>query len=182
MRLQNLKMTNFLAPFIALAASAALSFSSSPGIVSLGDQFNVTINATSGGRGTVGTDAVVLYDPRMLQVVKVIPGEIYPNYPEPLQDIDNVHGKTSFSGTVSFNPPRVIGGTFGQVVFEAKKVGKTQIAFDWRPGGTADSNIVPYDGELDILTEAPRGMEVSIKESSTLERLFFFIKSVFAIF
>ncbi len=175
-------MINFLAPALALATSAALSFQSVPSVIPLGDQFKVTINATSGGRGTVGTDAVILYDPRVLQVVKIIPGKLYPNYPEPLWNIDNVHGKTSFSGTVSYNPPRVVNGVFGEVVFRAKKLGKTQITFDWRPGGTADSNIVPYDGELDILSEAPRGIDVSIKESSTLEKFVFFIKSVLAVF
>ncbi len=163
-----------------MAASFGLSFSSVPYLVPLGDQFRVKIDASSGGKGTVGTDAVILYDPRVLKVVKIIPGKLYPNYPEPLQDIDNVHGKTSFSGTVSFEPPRVVNGTFGEVVFQALKIDKTQISFDWQPKGTADSNIVPLDGTLDLLTEAPKSVDVLVQESSTLQKFFFFIKSVLA--
>lgn len=171
-------MTSLFFPFVVLATSASLAFGSTPEIVPVGDEFKVAINVSSGGKETIGTDAVILYDPKILAVTKVNPGKAYFLYPPTLIDIDNVHGKVSFSGTVGFNPPKVVDGLFGEVFFRPKKPGQTKIDFAWQAKATNDSNIVPSLGGLDLLSEKPKGLSLSFRESSSEEKIWFLIKKI----
>lgn len=162
--------------FLALAASASLSFGQTPSLIPVGKEFKVPIIVSSAGQTTLGTDVVILFDPKVLQVAKVKPGSAYPTYPLNLKDIDNAHGKIWFSGTVGFGPPQPAAGLFGSFFFRAKKVGTTKISFDWEPGGTDDSNIVTDSGVLDILREEPKELILSFREASQLEKLWAFIQ------
>lgn len=171
-------MISFLSPFIVLAASAYLALGQLPTTIPVGKEFKLPINVSSGGRETIGTDAVIQFDPKVLAVTKVNPGKAYSVYPPTLVDIDNVHGKVSFSGTAGFQTPKIAEGLFGEVFFRPKKPGMTKIDLVWEPKATNESNIVPASGGLDLLTEAPRGISLSIKEASSGERIWFLIKQI----
>lgn len=171
-------MINLASIFLVLVTSASLSFSQPPTIIPVGEEVRVTINVSSGGKETLGTDAVILYDPKMLSATRILPGKLYPNYPPNLQDIDNVHGKVQFSGTVGLKKPLTAEGVLGEISFRAKKPGTTKIGFDFEPGGTADSNIVPSFAGLDLLEQKPKEITLSIRSVSSQEKIWFFLKRI----
>lgn len=167
--------------FLVFATTAGLSFSPVNDLLPVGTEFEVAINLSSGGTQTLGTDAVILFDPKVLSATKVTPGKLYPNYPETGREIDNVHGKVFLSGTANMDAPLTAQGVFGKVAFRAKKEGKTTLSFDWKEGGTADSNIVPYEGELDLLVSRPTDLNLSFREASFWEKILAFIKRVLSL-
>jgi len=172
-------MTNLLYPFLALAASVGLFFSPAPKIINNGDSFKLTINASSDGQMTFGTDVVLIYNPKFLTAIKINPGHIYPNYPENLQDIDDVMGKVKFSGTIGLNQtPKAADGVLGEVYFRAKQTGTTQVNFEWYPGGTNDCNIVPSAAGLDLLIKQPEGVNLTIKEPTSSEKVWILAKRI----
>lgn len=173
-------MINFFPPFLVLAASITLSFSPSQTIIPVGDEFKLTINLSTGGKETLGTDAVVIFDPKFVSATKIVPGRVYPNYPSNLQIIDNARGKVSLSGTVGLHSALTTDGVLGDIYFRPKKTGTTKISFDWKPGGTADSNIVPVLDGLDLLNEKPKEISLSFTEASLGEKIFILIKRIFS--
>jgi len=157
--------------FLILATSAKLSFSQPPAIVYVGDEFKLDIYVSSGNRQTTGTDVVIAYDPKILSLTKISPGTSYPNYPLNLQDIDNFHGRARISGTINQDSPVIAKGVFAKVFFKAKKQGTTKIGFHWQPGQTDESNIVPFGGGVDLLTEKPEEINVVIEEIPFWQRI-----------
>ena len=173
-------MINFFLPIIALAANASLTFSQPPSNIPVGSTFKISVNVFSAGIPTLGTDAVITYDNKMLEVVKIDPGNAYPLVPDNLLDIDNVMGKSRFSGTVDLGKPIPAEGAMGYVYFRAEKEGSTQINFDWRPGATNDSNIVPNTTELDLLQQTPQPIVVNIRQASQKEKLISTLQWIFS--
>lgn len=171
-------MINLLKAFLVLATSASLSLSVPQGTIPVGEEARVIINVSSGGRETLGTDAVITFNPKIISATKVRSGKVYPNYPPNLTDIDNVHGKVRFSGTVGFGQPKTAEGVLGEVFFRAKRVGTTKISFAWEKGGTDDANIVPNFGGLDLLMEAPKEAEIFVKSASFGEKISALVKRV----
>ncbi len=173
-------MINLPNLFLALATSVGLSFSQAPAVMPVGEQFKLAINISSGGIETLGADAVILYDPKKTEVTKIGKGDVYLVYPPNLQDIDNSRGQAKFSGTASFKNPRAVNGVLGWVYFRAKKPGETTISLAWKPEGTADSNIVPVTGPIDLLTERPQNVTINFREASSEEKIFIFLKRIFS--
>ncbi|MBI5465210.1 hypothetical protein HY946_01215 [Candidatus Gottesmanbacteria bacterium] len=172
-------MVSFLPHFLILATTASLSLAGPRQALPISQPFKITINLSTGGRTTLGTDTVLSYDPRFLSALKIVPGKTYPNYPANLIDIDNVHGKLRFSGTVGFSPPKTAEGVFGEVFFLAKKEGQTQINLEVKPKETTDSNIVPDFGGIDLLTEKPKEITITAREASLGEKILNFIKQIY---
>ena len=164
-------MISLFSSFLILATSAKLSFSQPPAIIHIGDEFRVYVYVSSGRRQTTGTDAVIVYDPKILSLTKILPGTAYPIYPPNLQDIDNLHGKTRISGIINQNSPLVAEGVFAEVFFKAKRRGTTKIGFDWQPDQTDESNIVPFGGGIDLLTEKPEEINVVIEPTSFWQKI-----------
>ena len=173
-------MLNLLPTLLVLAASVSLYFGQPPKNIPVGLEFKIPIFSLSDSEQTLGTDAVVSYDSKILSVTKIEPGSLYPFYPDNLQDIDNVHGKAFFSGSVGFGNPQTVNGILGNVFFKAKKAGPTQISFSWKPKSTVDSHIVPPIGAIDLLTQKPDSINLTIREAQKHELVWFFIKDVFS--
>lgn len=171
----------FPTALLVFAGSVSLFFSPVQKIIPVGEEFKITVNVSSGNNETLGTDAVITFDPKILSATKIKAGKIYPFSPSTLVDIDNVHGKVSFSGTVGgLGIPKVVEGILGEVFFKAKQSGTTQIGFDWESNSTTGSHIVPQNERIDLLTEKPAGIEISFRPASTGEKIWFFIKSIFS--
>ena len=171
-------MINLFHAFLVLAASASLSFGITTKTVPVGEEVKVPLYVSSAGIETIGTDIVISFDPKILYATKVVPGDLYPSYPPNTIDIDNTHGKIWFSGTVGTHVPRVVEGTVGSVFFRTKKVGITSISFTFERQGTADSNIIPLLGPVDLLNEQPKDLELVIKEANFLERILFSLQRI----
>ena len=173
-------MFNFLPVVLVFASSLGLSFTAPQKPLPVGREFKVIISVATGNRTTLGTDAVLSYDPRILTAVKIIPGKIYPLYPQNLQDIDNTHGKLTLSGTVGFNKPKTANGVLAEVSFRSKKEGQTVLSFNWLPNATNDSNIVPDFGGLDLLTAKPADALLTFRKPSFLEKVLIKIQWFFS--
>lgn len=171
-------MINPFLPALIFAASVNLSFEAVPQMIPAGDEFRLSVNVSSAGIPTLGTDVVITYDPKMVEVTKFLGGKVYPHYPVTLVDIDNVHGKTRFSGTADLYQTRVAEGLLGWVYFRAKKSGTTEVSFVWKKNGTDESNIVPDTGGLDLLKEKPKGVNLSFLEPSSGTRVWILIKRI----
>jgi hypothetical protein len=149
--------------------------------LAVGEKFSLPINVSSAGQETLGTDVVILFDPKVLEAVEIKPGIIYPNYPEQAKDIDNVHGKIYFSGSTNINAPRVAEGELGEIFFRSKKAGETTLSFSWNgQNETTDSNIVPYKEELDLLSQEPASLTISLREASAFEKVSNFLRRIFS--
>lgn len=173
-------MFNFLPVVLVFASSLGLFFTAPKEALPVGQKFKVIVSVTSNNRTTLGTDAVLSYDPRILTAIKIVPGKVYPLYPENLQDIDNTHGKLTLSGTVGFNKPQTANGVLAEIYFRAKKPEATLLAFNWMPNATNESNIVPDFGGLDLLTEKPADAFLTFREPSFLEKIFIKIQWLFS--
>lgn len=173
-------MFNFLPAALVFASSLGLFFTAPQQPLPVGREFKVVVLVASENRTTLGTDAVLTFDPRILKAIKIIPGKIYPLYPQNLQDIDNTHGKLSFSGTVGFNKPQTANGVLGEIYFRSKKEGQINLAFDWMPNTTSDSNLVPDFGGLDLLTEKPPDAYLTFRKASFWEKILIKIQWLFS--
>lgn len=173
-------MFNFLPLALAFAGSLGLFFTAPQQSLPVGREFKVAVLVASENRTTLGTDAVLTFDPRILKVVKIVPGKIYPLYPQNLQEIDNIHGKLSFSGTVGFNKPQTANGVLGTVYFRSKKEGSTILGFSWMPNTTNDSNLVPDFGGIDLLAEKPPDAYLTFRKASFWEKILIKLQWLFS--
>lgn len=173
-------MINFFQAFLVLAASAYLSFGATTKTVPAGKEFELLLFVSSAGQETIGTDVVLNFDPKFFSATKIVRGEAYPSYPPNTLDIDNVHGKIWFSGTVGSLPPKAVEGVVGSVFFRTKQIGTTSVGFAFEPQGTADSNIISLLGPVDLLKEAPRELTVTVREADLWERFLFAFKRIFS--
>lgn len=121
----------------------------------VGGKAAVTIGVSS-SRPTDGTDIIIKYDPNLLSVVTSSPsgipvnvGSMYSAYP--VNKLDEKNGRIVVSGISTSSEGVIPLGAFGVVVFKAKAVGKTQVALDFTPGNTVDSNIIDSKTSKDIL-------------------------------
>lgn len=169
-----------LPSFLAFAGSLTLFLTPPPQIIPVGSEFKVLVHVSSDRRMTLGTDAVLSYDPKMMTALRVKPGRIYPFYPSNLIEIDNARGKLSFSGTVGFGVPKEANGILGEVYFLPRQPGETRLDFLWEEKGTKDSNLVPDFGELDLLKERPAGATLTFRQPSFLEKIFITLQRIFS--
>ena len=127
----------------------------------VGEDIEVTIYVNTGGRVTDGTDAVLKFEPKILEASSssISIGTIYPDYPiaKVKDDTIRISGISSLSGGTFKGE-----GVLATVSFKAKGAGKTQVMLDFTPGGTADANIVESSSGDDLL-QAVENLEVKIR-------------------
>ena len=173
-------MFNFLPAVLVFASSLGLFFTAPQKPLPVGQEFKVIVSVATENRTTLGTDAVLSYDPKILTAIKIIPGKVYPLYPENLQDIDNTHGKLTLSGTVGFGKPKTANGVLAEVSFRSKKPEATILSFNWMPKATNESNIVPDFGGIDLLTAKPADALLTFRKPSFLEKILIKIQWLFS--
>ena len=141
-----------LVSWISVQAQSAARLSFNPGSIKSanGETFVVEIMVNTGGSDVGGVGAKINFDPSMLQVLSITPGNLFGDYP--IATIDNSLGKLSISGIVSSANNLYNGaGVFAQI--EVKVIGtkSTQMVFDFTPGQTRDSNVAVTYGNGDAL-------------------------------
>lgn len=117
-----------------------------------GDQIPVKINLFTGGKTTSGTDLVLRFNPKIVEVTNnsFTSGKIYSDYP--VINIDSKLGILRVSGVASIGKMGFNGaGDFGVINFKAKAAGKTGITVDFKKGLTNDSNVIDTQTNADIL-------------------------------
>lgn len=140
------------------ATEGELTLTASQKEFSVGDIVAVTVNISTGGYPTLGTDVIVKYDPNLLEIdsaSSILDGDAYPEYPS--KNFDQKTGLVSISGISALNGNEFNGvSTFATINFKAKGAGTANISLDFTPGGTADSNIIKLgageETSIDILS------------------------------
>lgn len=129
---------------------AAGSFSLVPA-TGTGSEFTVQLVVDTGGESTIESDAVLHYDPAILQVTSVTFGDLYP---ENIKNEDPANGMLSmysfFSGS---NPTDVFqgSGVLATIRFTGLVSGSSDVTIDCTKGSTSDSNIISSTTGGDIL-------------------------------
>lgn len=134
----------------------------------VGEKLTVTINASSSGALTDGTDLIITYDPKILSIETVgedkkpiVVSDIYTEYPSNSLDPNNP-GVITASGISSEQNGIPINGVFGSMIFTAKAPGKTTIGVQFDPTLTSESNIIETKSGMDILNSV-QNLEVVVQ-------------------
>ncbi len=125
----------------------------------VGEKLTVTINASSSGALTDGTDLIITFDPKILTIETVgedkkpiVVSDVYSEYPSNSLD-PTKPGVITASGISSEQNGRAINGVFGSMIFTAKAPGKTTIGINFDPNLTSESNIIETKSGVDILNQ-----------------------------
>lgn len=143
--------------FIASQKIDAAILSVAPEIISAdaGKEFTVEINLNTEKEKTDGADVILRYDPEKIEVIGIIPGVTYPDYP--IQKIEE--GKISITGVAASTGPFFEGNDlFASVKFKALFGGEETVSIDFTQDSTVESNVALHGKGTDILT----GVENSI--------------------
>lgn len=117
---------------------AILSLDPSQKVVTVGEEFEVSLNLNTGGVETSGADVIISYDPDILEVVQIRPGILFQKYPVS----EAKDGKIGFSAAAV--PPQAFSGkgTLAYLKFKALSPGTDFLQFAFEKGVTSDSNVV----------------------------------------
>lgn len=135
-------------PKAAFAQTLSLDPSQKGAIV--GASFTVNININTGGQQTSGADALITFDPAILNVVSVSNGGFYTNFAS--NPISGSANKYLISGFET-DPTSLKSGTgiLATVTFSGKANGTSPVSFDCTTGSKADSNILQSGTSNDII-------------------------------
>ncbi len=140
---------------IAFGGSAhAATLSLSPATANLTEMCESTVNimVDTQGAETRGADAFLSYDPDEIEVLGILPGEMYKSYPGKIIQNGDIF-ITAFSENGFF----VGSGTLARLVFKSKPgVRSATINFKYSPGSTVDSNVAGREAD-DILNTVSGG-------------------------
>lgn len=176
-----------LSPLVLLAATvqaqgAQLFLSTDQSQVEVESQLAVTVNVNT-TQNTLGTDVVVKYDPNSLELVSVTPGDLYQDFSDTnnILELAKSEGKVTLSGVADLNTGTVANGVFATLNFVPLTETTTQIEILYDETDSTLSGIIPFEGnEVNILTEAPQPLEIEVVSNNFFNRMWIFIKEIFA--
>lgn len=106
----------------------------------------VNIMVDTQGEDTRGADAFMSYNPNEIEMLSILPGDMYNSYPGKI-----IRNGDIFITAFSENGFFVGSGTLARLVFKSKPgVKSTTISFKYSPGSTVDSNVAGREAN-DIL-------------------------------
>lgn len=167
----------------AATAGVTLALSPSSANEAVGSNFDVGIILNTNSQATVGTDAVLTYNPLDLQVqdadsatagVQIKAGSLYYSYP--INTVDTTNGKITFSGIIQPGGATYSGsGTLATVTFKALRAqSASSVNFMFTQNATNDSNVTSPSG-ADLLYSVTNGSynlvppDVTFNYSDTLQ-------------
>lgn len=128
----------------------------------IGDVVPVSILLDTAGKKAIGTDAILHFDPKVLEATSsaIEKGTIYQDYPA--LGIDGKLGTVTVSGINSADVNFSGIGVLASINFTAKTSGSTTVSLEFTPGSTTDTNIVDPVSGGDIL-QMVNNLKLSIK-------------------
>ena len=131
-------------------SGALLGFSPAQKIVRVGEEFEVKLILDTKGVATSGTDVIISYDPKVVEIPQVRPGLLYQKYP--VNEVDTAGGKIGFSAIATPPKPFSGKGTLAYLKLKVLKAGTVTLSIEFVKGETTDSNVVQArSGGKDIL-------------------------------
>lgn len=146
--------------------------------VLVGDKLSIKI-VLSGSEETLGSDVILLYDPKMLSVESVTPSKLYPTYnPAGKSRIDATKGKILLSGSAGIGKPVSALGEFATISFVTQKTGTTEVKFDYQAGSTTKTGVVSPAGK-ELLMSEPSTLDINISNPSFFQKLVNWVNNLF---
>lgn len=142
----------FIIPLLLTTNAYAASLSVSPGNITVtnGQEFQINVVLNTEGADIVAVDAVIDYDPAMIEIVSITQGSIFSAYP--VKTFAN--GEIRISALDStFSSPYNGSGTLATVRARGLQVGTTNFNFVFTSGSTTDSNVVEEGTSSDLLDQ-----------------------------
>jgi len=130
---------------------AVLKVEPNQGKFKLGESFQVKILLDTKEWQTDAADIRLRFPPQMLSVSKIIPGQIYDDYPAQKVDADN--GVIIINGISFLNKTFGGKGIFATLILKGIKPGNANLIFEYTPSSTTDSNVVATKIAKDVLGE-----------------------------
>lgn len=119
-------------------------------IKNIGDEFNLDIVYMVADIKLDGADAIVRFDPQMLEVTDIKEGRVFESYPR--KTIDNVKGLVKVTGFREIESERSSGdNVFFSLTVTAKRTGAVKVQFDFEEGKTNLSTLVQTKSSRNIL-------------------------------
>lgn len=139
---------------VVSAEGPLLRLTPSSGKYAVNTPFSVDVFLDTGSKKSVGTDLVLTYDTRRLELIDIKEGTLYPTYTG--KSINPQTGKAFISGIVK--PEQVFNGSgvFATLTFKAQKEGKADVTLEFSKGERNDSNIADVAGN-DMLASVENG-------------------------
>lgn len=131
---------------------AEIILNSSQSNFKVGEKVTVTIEVSTGGYTTIGTDLVLRFNPKAMETSSAdfIRGKIYSEYP--LISVDNKDGVVRVSGVATNADQGFNGiGELGVINFKTQAAGQANIIVDFKKGSITDSNIIRSKTSEDVL-------------------------------
>ncbi len=149
---------SFLAPLVNSAFAASLQFDPVTVSTTVGQTFDVKLNANLGSDTVTSVDAYVLYDPSLLDVVSVSKGTLFPTVSQSLTQ----SGKAYVGALVDDPATAKTGmGTLATMTFKAKANGTATLKYDCTQGSTTDTNVNKNDANsTDVVQCSSNGQSV----------------------
>jgi len=130
---------------LRIASSASQS-----AVLQSGQNYRLEIWLNTSKQDSIGTDAVINYDPDMLRLNSVTAGDIFDNYPE--ASFSAKTGIIQISGVSPKSLSYKGQGILGSVLFSPLQKGSTKLSFEFIKGDTRESNVISADTGRDILS------------------------------
>lgn len=170
-------VTSLISINSAQAQSTEILLSVSKEKIKLKTPFTVNV-AVSSNENTLGTDLKLSFDPDKLELLEVVPGEVYPNFSNP-ESLTEANGEIYLSGVAEITKGIVPNGNLASINFQSKSPGKTEINVVYDLSNTTSTAVIPFEGdEVNLLTQAPEPLVIEIKKASWWQRLWQFFKDV----
>ena len=152
----------FLISFVqAQTVSPHFSFTPATKSEVLGNSFEISINVDTGGKSIGSVDAIIEYDPNLLEVVSVSEGLFFPTVTSTTATL----GKIKIYGIADTGVPKTGTGILATITFKGKSAGTALVSFTCQSGLTTDSNI--NEGSVDVIICSANGSGSYIISSST---------------
>lgn len=125
----------------------------------VGDAFTLSVELDAIGKQLDGADAILRFDPTVLEVVDINPGTYFSTYPR--KTIDNVNGSVKVTGfTSSVLPPLESPQQLFTLNMQAKKAGSYKVTIEFIKDETTLSNLVEHITSKNILGEVENAQVV----------------------
>jgi len=128
----------------------------------VGDTIIVSISLDTSGKSADGVDAVLHFDPKILDASasSITKGALFPDYPVTKISPDGTVRITALSSLQGQGYAGI--GVLATINFKSKTAGNPKISWDFTPGATNDSNIFA-SGVGDDMLKTVGGLEVLVK-------------------
>lgn len=134
--------------------TVSLSLSPAEGEFAAGQEFGAAILLSTNQKKIIGADAILKFDPGKLEVLEILPGDIFNLYPQ--EKIEE--GKILISAVLENKKDFSGQGILAKLRIKGKTVGKANLNFEFTPGRTDDSNIAIAGTGKDVLEKTVSGV------------------------